>query len=589
MASPTSPTSWDNCDVNKERSPTTAAKLSSQAVQPGSPSTTRGLETATHDPLMASPTASPATKSPLQPLVTSPSRLGPQNQVGDSPTTRSPGQNSRWQKPSPLPPVPRSAATSPSELFNSTWTDYSAEDTPFSSSTQWTATSPSRPAADIPQRASPRLTAMPSPALGLHLNGTNYASGSAQEGRAEDSCPYEITVSEPRKESDGTAHAHISYLVTSFKRMPGSDHRSKTTLRRRYQDFTWLYNNLSKDYPACALPPLPGKYRMEYITGDRFSDDFVTKRQTALERFLVRVAHHPVLRESHYFVVFLEARDWSSEYEEKNKSEGVLDNISDVLLNAFSKVKKKDEKFMEIKEVIDKLEENLTAVERLYSRIGRKETEAATTYKELGNGLQELGGLEAGLTDSLPKAGQEIVTFGERLATLTSGVDQAYLSQVHEYIAYSHAFKAILKLRDQKQIEFEELSYYLQTTISDLERVTQNRNAPLGGLTSFLKGKYREMTGVDHEQLRQERIEKLTSRVKELEEAVEVSHDETTQCSEIVAKELDIFQTIKTVDFKRHLGDLADNQIQFYDDAIRTWEGLLPVLENIQVQEGPGN
>ncbi|KAJ1650796.1 intercellular trafficking and secretion [Dispira simplex] len=588
MASPTSPTSWDNCDVNKQRSPMTTAKPASQSVQPGSPSTARGLGTVIQGPLMASPTTSPSKESPVRPLVTSPSRLGPRDEVRVSPTPRSPGQNSKWSKPSPLPPVPQSVSTSPSELFNSTWTDYSTEDTPFSSSTQWTATSPSRLTMDspagIPQLASPRLTTMPSPALGLHLNGTSHPPGSAQ-----DSCPYEITVSEPRKESDGTAHAHISYLITSFKRMPDSDHRSKTTLRRRYQDFTWLYNNLGKDYPACALPPLPGKYRMEYITGDRFSDDFVTKRQAALERFLVRVAHHPVLRESHYFVVFLEARDWSSEYEEKNKSEGVLENISDVLLNAFSKVKKKDEKFMEIKEVIDKLEENLTAVERLYSRIGRKETEAATTYQELGKGLQVLGDLEAGLTDSLSKAGQEIVTFGERLATLTSGVDQAYLSQVHEYIAYSHAFKAILKLRDQKQIDFEELSYYLQTTVSDLERVIQNRNAPLGGFTSFLKGKYREMTGVDHEQLRQERIQKLNSRVKELEEAVEVSHDESTQCSEIVAKELNIFQIIKTADFKHHLGDLADHQIQFYDDAIRTWESLLPVLENIQVQEGSGS
>ena len=51
----------------------------------------------------------------------------------------------------------------------------------------------------------------------------------------------------------------------------------------------------------------------------------------------------------------------------------VLDTLSDTLLNAFTKIKKPDERFVDMKEIVDKLEDNLNIVERLYSRIGKRQ------------------------------------------------------------------------------------------------------------------------------------------------------------------------------------------------------------------------
>lgn len=34
------------------------------------------------------------------------------------------------------------------------------------------------------------------------------------------------------------------------------------SVRRRYQDFRWLYNALNRDYPERVLPPLPDKHRL---------------------------------------------------------------------------------------------------------------------------------------------------------------------------------------------------------------------------------------------------------------------------------------------------------------------------------------
>jgi sorting nexin-4 len=53
--------------------------------------------------------------------------------------------------------------------------------------------------------------------------------------------------------------------------------------------------------------------------------------------------------------------------------------LGDALLNAFSKIKKPDERFIEIKENIDKFEENLQTIERLYFKIIKRQSGIITS------------------------------------------------------------------------------------------------------------------------------------------------------------------------------------------------------------------
>jgi sorting nexin-4 len=48
---------------------------------------------------------------------------------------------------------------------------------------------------------------------------------------------------------------------------------------------------------------------------------------------------------------------------------GIIDNISDTLLNAFSRVRKPDERFLSMRENVDKFEEGLLLSERLWTRV----------------------------------------------------------------------------------------------------------------------------------------------------------------------------------------------------------------------------
>ena len=50
-------------------------------------------------------------------------------------------------------------------------------------------------------------------------------------------------------------------------------------------------------------------------------------------------------------------------------STGVLDNISDTLLNAFAKLRKPDERFLAMRDGVDKSEEGLHSSERIWNRL----------------------------------------------------------------------------------------------------------------------------------------------------------------------------------------------------------------------------
>lgn len=59
----------------------------------------------------------------------------------------------------------------------------------------------------------------------------------------------------------------------------------------------------------------------------------------------------------------------------------IIDNLSDSLLNAFSKVRKPDERFLSMREDVDKFEEGLVTSERLWSRVrSRNNGELCSQY-----------------------------------------------------------------------------------------------------------------------------------------------------------------------------------------------------------------
>lgn len=79
-------------------------------------------------------------------------------------------------------------------------------------------------------------------------------------------------------------------------------------VRRRYRDFVWLRSQLACAFPGAIIPPLPPADKP--YKDDRFSTQFIQRRQAGLELFLRRVAAHTTLATSADLLTFLEAKVW---------------------------------------------------------------------------------------------------------------------------------------------------------------------------------------------------------------------------------------------------------------------------------------
>lgn len=73
-----------------------------------------------------------------------------------------------------------------------------------------------------------------------------------------------------------------------------------------------------------------------------------------------------------------------------------------------------------------------------------------------------------------------------------------------------------------------------------------------------------------------ERMKKLDSKIKELEEAVTIAHETSDAFSEETLKEQVIFQHAKRSEMKEMFGALADGQIEMYR-AVRPRSDRYPV------------
>jgi len=93
---------------------------------------------------------------------------------------------------------------------------------------------------------------------------------------------------------------------------------------------------------------------------------------------------------------------------------------------------------------------------------------------------------------------------------------------LHSLLTYSHANRAVLKLRDQKQLDFEELSDYLSGVTAERDRLSAVISGHAGstglGLGAYLKDRVDALRGLDDDRSRVEKMKKLDIKIKEVSE-----------------------------------------------------------------------
>lgn len=102
----------------------------------------------------------------------------------------------------------------------------------------------------------------------------------------------------------------------------------------------------------------------------------------------------------------------------------------------------------------------------------------------------------------------------------TQTTTDPFLIHLHSLLTYSHANRAVLKLRDQKQLDFEELSDYLSGVTAERDRlaaVISGRAGSTGlGLGAYLRERVDAIRGADDDRSRVDRMKKLDGKIKEV-------------------------------------------------------------------------
>ncbi|CEG75594.1 hypothetical protein RMATCC62417_10609 [Rhizopus microsporus] len=233
-----------------------------------------------------------------------------------------------------------------------------------------------------------------------------------------------------------------------------------------------------------------------------------------------RISRHPILQCSQSTRIFLESNDFRNDKRAQSTyvppTTSLINSIGDTLVNAFVKLKKPDEKFEEMKDTVNRLEDNLNIIERLYLRINKRQRDLQRDYTSFANSIQGLSALETNIRNSLHQFAETCKAYSKVMKEMSEKEELLFLNEIHELIAYCHAAKDVLKARDQKQLDFEELSRYLDQAVLEKERTLHPRFSDRGNITEYVADKINEVRGISMQQAKREKLARLERKIDEV-------------------------------------------------------------------------
>ncbi|KAB0407545.1 hypothetical protein E2I00_012854 [Balaenoptera physalus] len=246
-----------------------------------------------------------------------------------------------------------------------------------------------------------------------------------------------VTVDDPKKHVC-TMETYITYRITTKSTRVEFD-LPEYSVRRRYQDFDWLRNKLEESQPTHLIPPLPEKFVVKGVV-DRFSEEFVETRRKALDKFLKRIADHPVLSFNEHFNVFLTAKDLNAH---KKQGMALLTRVGESVKHVTGgyKLRSRPLEFAAIGEYLDTFALKLGTIDRIAQRIIKEEIEYLVELREYGPVYSTWSALEGELAEPLEGVSACIGNCSTALEELTEDMTEDFLPVLREYILYSDSMK----------------------------------------------------------------------------------------------------------------------------------------------------
>ena len=116
--------------------------------------------------------------------------------------------------------------------------------------------------------------------------------------------PLVVTVGEPMMHHDGGLFggSHVTYLISTKTSLPEFA-KQEFSVRRRFREVVSLASRLELAHRGYFVPPRPEK---NIVESKLQSSEFIELRRLLLQRYMQKLARHPVLRTSKILKLFLE-------------------------------------------------------------------------------------------------------------------------------------------------------------------------------------------------------------------------------------------------------------------------------------------
>lgn len=374
-----------------------------------------------------------------------------------------------------------------------------------------------------------------------------------------------VKVDSPEKHVEG----YVSYnVITQTTRSEFESTEYK--VRRRYQDFLWLREKLEESHPSHIIPPLPEKFTFTKHITYKYDQDFLKTRQKALDKFVARIVDHPVISFNDHFKTFLTAEAWEMTTARKEvtnpvaKMGGQVRNTATQLM-----MKNRDDEFTNMIQYNNQLQAKFKSLSTIGDTIAQERCYMLEDYAEYATAFRLWANSETKLAETLNAVSQGIDNQSKNLKLLLRAHELRICEPLREYALYCDAVRLSLKKRDQIQIQHELSSEELQKRRQEKEELESG--AQMKSIQALF--------GKDPEELRREKIDKLSQQIADLVRETDILSDNRATADQDIRADMERWQANKKRDLKALFLEIAERHIKYYQGNVEAWQDALEVVK----------
>ncbi|XP_058790993.1 sorting nexin-2-like [Phymastichus coffea] len=382
----------------------------------------------------------------------------------------------------------------------------------------------------------------------------------------------EITITSPQKMGDGMG-SYVAYKVETKTNIQMYKKRSFSVIRR-FSDFLGLHDKLTDKYLRSGriIPPAPEKNVIGTtkvkMSGEKtqeqnsLSSEFIERRRAALERFLNRVAAHPIFCIDPDFREFLEADMELPKATNTSALSGagvmrLFNKVGETVNKITYKMDENDTWFEEMVTHIDSLDSQLRSLHAAVDVLTSQRKELAHCTDATARSIAVLG------------HGEPSASLGRALAQLAETLEK--VESVRKAQANCDLYQFGEMLRD-----YVALIGAIKDVFHERVKVFQNWQH-----AQMILNKKREQKARLEQAGRTDKTSQAATEVIEWEAKVERGQEEFDNISQMIRKEVERCEIIRIQDFKKQLTQYLELMLQHQNQLIKHWESFLPEAKAI--------